>query len=78
MTTPAIDLAIETVGGVARLAAVLNVRTNRVSNWRKRGVPPAWIPRVSAATGGAVPCSLFDPVAFPVEGLPGADLAKAA
>jgi len=65
MTNTALDLAIQHVGGVSELARRLGVRLNRVGNWRKRGVPDAWVVRISRATGGAVPCHLFNPIAFP-------------
>lgn len=61
----ALELAVTSVGSVTALARALGVRLNVVGNWRKRGVPDAWIARVSKATGGRVRCDQFDPVKFP-------------
>ena len=37
-----LQVAIETEGGVGKLAAALGLRQNVVSNWRMRGLPKAW------------------------------------
>lgn len=56
----ALSLAIETVGGVSKLAAALDVSQTVISNWRKRGrVPADRCPYVEAATG--VICEMLRP-----------------
>lgn len=51
----ALSKAIETMGGVGKLAATLGVRQNVVSNWRLRGQPPAErCLAIEQATGGVV------------------------
>jgi len=37
-----LEIAIKAAGGTGRLAYVLDVRQNVVSNWRQRGVPKGW------------------------------------
>ena len=37
-----LNIAIDTEGGVGKLAAVLGVRQSVVSNWRARGLPRSW------------------------------------
>jgi DNA-binding transcriptional regulator YdaS (Cro superfamily) len=55
-----LDLAIEAAGGVGKLADLLGVRQNVVSNWRLpgRGVPRDWLPAIERATG--IRCEQFD------------------
>jgi len=37
-----LEIAIKASGGTGRLAFILNVKQNVVSNWRQRGVPEGW------------------------------------
>jgi hypothetical protein len=37
-----LEIAIKASGGTGRLAYILNVKQNVVSNWRQRGVPNGW------------------------------------
>jgi len=37
-----LEIAIKASGGTGRLAHILNVKQNVVSNWRQRGVPKGW------------------------------------
>ena len=38
-----LEIAIEAAGGVAKLAEKLDVKPNRIHNWRVRGVPDGWL-----------------------------------
>ena len=38
-----LEIAIEAAGGVAKLAGKLDVKPNRIHNWRVRGVPDGWL-----------------------------------
>lgn len=37
-----LEIAIKAAGGVGKLAYILDVKQNVVSNWRVRGVPKSW------------------------------------
>jgi len=37
-----LEIAIKASGGTGRLAYILDVKQNVVSNWRQRGVPKSW------------------------------------
>lgn len=37
-----LETAIQTEGGVGKLAETLDIAQNVISNWRKRGVPKPW------------------------------------
>ena len=37
-----LDIAIKVAGGTKKLALMLDVKQNVVSNWRQRGVPKSW------------------------------------
>ena len=38
-----LEIAVEAAGGVGRLAYILDLKQNVISNWRKRGtVPKGW------------------------------------
>jgi hypothetical protein len=37
-----LEIAIKAAGGTGRLAYLLDVRQNVISNWRQRGVPKSW------------------------------------
>jgi hypothetical protein len=37
-----LEICIASVGGTGRLAYLLDVKQNVVSNWRARGVPKSW------------------------------------
>ena len=37
-----LEIAIKAVGGTGKLAFMLDVKQNVVSNWRQRGVPKSW------------------------------------
>lgn len=52
----AIDIAVDRLGGVGRLAAAIGVTQAAVSNWRARGSSPDAIhcTAIERATGGAV------------------------
>ncbi|UXC37333.1 helix-turn-helix domain-containing protein [Cupriavidus gilardii] len=58
-TLHALAMAVEACGGLSKVAAALNVTTNRLANWLKRGVPAERCPDVEAATG--VPCEKLRP-----------------
>lgn len=51
--------AIETNGGLSKVAQTLGVSTNRLANWLKRGVPAEHCPDVEAALG--VRCEVLRP-----------------
>jgi len=38
-----LEIAIKTCGGVTKLAEKLDVKPNRIHNWRTRGVPDGWL-----------------------------------
>jgi len=37
-----LEIAIKAAGGTGRLAYLLDLKQNVVSNWRQRGVPKSW------------------------------------
>ena len=37
-----LEIAIKAAGGTGKLAFMLDVKQNVVSNWRQRGVPKSW------------------------------------
>ena len=37
-----LDIAIKSAGGTGKLAYMLDLKQNVVSNWRQRGVPKSW------------------------------------
>ena len=37
-----LEIAIKAAGGTGRLAYMLDLKQNVVSNWRARGVPKGW------------------------------------
>jgi len=37
-----LEIAIKEAGGTGRLAFLLDLKQNVVSNWRQRGVPKGW------------------------------------
>lgn len=37
-----LEIAIQSEGGVGKLAETLDIAQNVISNWRKRGVPKPW------------------------------------
>ena len=37
-----LEIAIKSAGGTGRLAYLLDLKQNVVSNWRVRGVPKGW------------------------------------
>lgn len=49
-----IDRACDVVGGGAKLAAVLNVSAQAISNWKERGVPLERCMAIELATNGAI------------------------
>lgn len=49
-----IERAGDAVGGLSKLAALLNLRIQVVSNWRTRGVPIEWCVAIEQATKGAI------------------------
>ena len=59
--THAMAVAVEFVGGVTKLAAMLGLSVQRVSNWRSRRVPAEYCPAIERATGGAVRCEQLRP-----------------
>ncbi|USE81135.1 helix-turn-helix domain-containing protein [Cupriavidus gilardii] len=63
MNTPlnqsALASAVDALGGLSKAATALNVTTNRLANWLKRGVPAERCPDIEAATG--VPCEVLRP-----------------
>lgn len=55
MAMNALDLAIQIVGGVTKLATAIGQRQNVVSNWKARGrVPAEHCAAIEVATGGEV------------------------
>ena len=54
-------LAAEAVGSISKLAALLGLSVQCVSNWRKRRVPAEYCPAIERATGGAVRCEQLRP-----------------
>ncbi len=50
----ALQRAIDHAGGVSKLAGLLGVSVQRLSNWLDRGVPAERCPDIEHATGGAV------------------------
>lgn len=49
-----LDLAAVHVGGAAKLAGLLDVSVQAISNWKDRGVPIERCLPIERATGGAV------------------------
>lgn len=49
-----ITKAAEACGGISRLAALIGVSPQRVSNWRERGVPLEHCAAIELAAQGAV------------------------
>lgn len=49
-----IDRAADALGGAAKLAAVLGVTAQAISNWKERGVPIERCMAIETATDGAV------------------------
>jgi len=37
-----LEISIKAAGGTGKLAFMLDVKQNVVSNWRQRGVPKSW------------------------------------
>lgn len=62
----ALEEAIKIVGGVTKLATLIQVRPNVVGNWRiRKSVPPKYATRIESATNGAVKCHQIAPEVFP-------------
>jgi uncharacterized protein YjcR len=38
-----LEIAIQAAGSVTKLAEKLDVKPNRIHNWRTRGVPDGWL-----------------------------------
>jgi len=38
-----LEIAIQAAGSVTKLADKLDVKPNRIHNWRTRGVPDGWL-----------------------------------
>lgn len=51
--------AIEANGGLTKVAQTLQVSSNRLANWMRRGVPAEHCPDVEAAVG--IPCEILRP-----------------
>lgn len=49
-----LDLAAAQVGGTSKLAALLDVSVQAISNWKERGVPIERCLPIERATGGKV------------------------
>jgi len=49
-----IEKAVELSGGATRLASLLGVSLQRLSNWGERGVPSGYCHAIELATGGRV------------------------
>ena len=47
-----INLAIQFFGTPTNLAKAVNVRTQVVNHWRKRGIPSSRVKQISEASGG--------------------------
>jgi DNA-binding transcriptional regulator YdaS (Cro superfamily) len=56
-----ITQAIQSLGGVARLADALGVSPQVVINWRRRGAPAEHCPAIERATKGEVRCEDLRP-----------------
>lgn len=54
VSTAALDRAIKEAGSVTELAVLAGVSPQNIFNWRRRGVPPAKVPAIVRACGGAV------------------------
>lgn len=54
VSTEALDRAIKAAGSVTDLAGLAGVSPQNIFNWRRRGVPPAKVPAIVRACGGAV------------------------
>lgn len=52
----ALPKAIGLLGGVVATANALGVSKAVVSNWKKRGVPAEYCPKIEKALNGAVRC----------------------
>lgn len=52
----ALDKAISLAGGPSALARALGVGKSVISNWRARGVPVEFCPRIERAVGRQVLC----------------------
>lgn len=49
-----VDRAADAVGGAAKLATILGVSAQAISNWKERGVPIERCMAIETATGGTV------------------------
>ena len=49
-----VERAADAVGGAAKLAALLDVSPQAISNWKERGVPIDRCVAIERVTGGAV------------------------
>lgn len=63
----AFDRAVKCVGGVSALAEKIGARPSRVSNWRKRGVPPEVVIAIEKATERRVTRYELRPDIYPTE-----------
>lgn len=65
-TSNAIELAIKTVGSQSKLAAILSVKQQAVSNWKAVGFPPPnRVIAIERATNGAVTRHQLRPDIYP-------------
>lgn len=54
MKQEALEKAIKAAGGGRALAELLELSPMAVSQWKRRGVPPKWVPSLVRACGGVV------------------------
>ena len=57
----AINRACEAVGGQSKLAELIGVSTQSITNWKSRGVPAEHAPDIERATAGQVRCEELCP-----------------
>lgn len=50
----ALDMAIESVGGLSELARALDVKPQHIVNWKARGIPAPRVLAIEKATNGTV------------------------
>ncbi|WP_074173615.1 YdaS family helix-turn-helix protein [Caballeronia calidae] len=57
----ALEYALALVGGPTKMARLLGIkRLSTVTNWRVRGVPVEYCPKIERLTGGQVRCEALN------------------
>lgn len=62
--TKGLSKAITLADGLSALARLLDTSPQVVWNWRKRGVPAEWCPKIESALDGRVTCHELRPDIF--------------